>query len=122
MLKTMSKESENLGLVVVNEEIENALELYPDEPCKKAFANPELRQKLVNYVMSGIQGIYPILVNKPSFPAKNKFPYRSLELRLHIENYVHWGIEYLLAANTNWVGHLTTQEAQPSYTPSHWLG
>lgn len=109
MSTTMSKGSENLGIVVVNEEIENALELYPDEPYKRAFANPELRQKLVNYVMSGIQGIYPVHAKTPSLPARTKFPYRSLELRLHIESYVHWGIEYLLEANSDCVGHPLVQ-------------
>ena len=119
MLTTMSKGSENLGLVVVNEEIENALELYPDERYKKAFANPELRQKLVDYVMSGIQSVHPVRAQRQNLPVKPKFPYHSLELRLHIENYVHWGIEYLLAVNSNWVSHLITQELEPSYNSSH---
>jgi len=105
MSVTMCKEIENLGLVVVNEEIETALELYPAEPYKQAFANPELRQKLVNYVISGIQGIYPFLENRQSLPVKTRFPYHSLELRLHIENYVHWGIEHLLEVSPDWVGH-----------------
>lgn len=96
LLTTMSKGNENLGFVIVNEEIENALELYPDEPYKKAFANPELRQKLINYVMGGIQSIHPIHSKLQSSLAKTNFPYRSLELRLQVENYVHWGIEYLL--------------------------
>lgn len=110
MSTAMSKENENLGFVVVNEEIENALDLYPEEPYKRAFANPELRQKLVNYVMNGIQGIYPALEHKSSLPAKPRFPYRSLELRLHIESYVHWGIEYLIDANLAHSGHLVAKE------------
>ncbi|AFZ17746.1 hypothetical protein [Allocoleopsis franciscana] len=119
MSSPMSKESENLGILVINEEIANALDLYPDDPYKQAFANPELRQKLVNYVMSGIQGLYPVLAHQQGWPVKTKFPYRSLELRLHIENYVHWGIEHLLAANSDWLVRFRTQDAQPSYTPSH---
>ncbi|MEW6495264.1 MAG: hypothetical protein AB1589_22525 [Cyanobacteriota bacterium] len=121
MSTTMSREIENLGLVVVNEEIDNALDLYPDEPYKQAFANPELRQKLVDYVMSGIRGLYPVLENKSSLPVKIKFPYRSLELRLHIENYVHWGIEYLLEVKSDWLDHLIVRDAQPSIS-SHWFG
>lgn len=119
MSSPMSKESENLGIVVINEEITNALELYPDEPYKQAFANPELRQKLVDYVMSGIQGLYPVFANQQGWPVKTKFPYRSLELRLHIENYVHWGIEHLLATNSDWLVRFRTQDAQPNYSPSH---
>lgn len=120
MSVAMSAEIGNLGLLVVNEEIDNALELYPDNPYKMAFANPELRQKLVNYVASGLRAIYPALGNKHSLPVKTRFPYRSLELRLHVENYVHWGIEHLLEINSNSVDYLITQEAQPS-TCFHWF-
>jgi hypothetical protein len=119
MSTAMSKESGNVGLVVVNEEIESALDLYPDELYKQAFANPELRQKLIDYVMTGIQGIYPYLEHRQGLPTKTKFPYRSLELRLHIENYVHWGIEQLLGVNSDSVGYLINQEIQSQCTPSY---
>lgn len=119
---SMFAEIENLGLLVVNEEIENALDLYPDDSYREAFANPELRQKLVSYVMSGLQGIYPTLTTRQSQPVKTKFPYRSLELRLQIESYVHWGIEYLLDGKSGWVGYPLAREAQPSFTLCYWIG
>ncbi len=122
MLKTISQKTEDLKLALINEEIDNALELYPDEPYKKVFAIPELRQKLIDYVTKGIQEVYPVIKTTQNLPVKTKFPYRSLELRLHIENYVHWGIEYILEVNSNRVSHSLAQEAKPVYTPSHCFG
>ncbi|HEY9728798.1 MAG TPA: hypothetical protein V6D50_20295, partial [Chroococcales cyanobacterium] len=101
----MSKKTVNLGLELVNEEIDNALELYPEEPYRTIFASPELRQKLINYVMSGLQGFLPSTEDKSNRPAKETIPYRSLELRLHVENYVHWGIEYILETNPDSIAH-----------------
>jgi hypothetical protein len=108
----------NLGMEIVNEEIEQALELYPDEPYKKAFASPELRQRLISYVMNKIQEAYSCVEKTPNRPEKLKFPYRSLELRLCIENYVHRGIDRILQVNSNLVRHSFTQDAQPDYTPN----
>lgn len=117
----MSQKTVNLGLELVNEEIDNALELYPEEPYRTIFANPEQRQKLINYVMSGLQGFFPPTEDKPIRPAQEKIPYRSLELRLHVENYVHWGIEYILETNPDSIGHAIAQEALPGYSPSYWF-
>jgi hypothetical protein len=108
----------SLGMEIVNEEIEHALELYPDEPYKEAFASPELRQKLISYVMNKIQEAYSGIENMPNRPAKPKFPYRSLELRLRIESYVHKGIDGILQVNSNLVRHSFTQDDQPDYTPN----
>jgi hypothetical protein len=117
-LEEMQTKVVNLGMEIVNEEIEQALELYPDEPYKKAFASPELRQKLISYVMNKIQEAYSCVEKTPNRPQKLKFPYRSLELRLHIENYVHRGIDRILQVNSNLARHSFTQDAQPDYTPN----
>ncbi len=116
MLRTMFKETEDLRLALINEEIENALELYPDEPYKKIFSIPELRQQLFNYVMSKIQELYPVVKERHNLTLKPKFPYHSLELRLRIENYVHWGIKSIIELNSDWVKYLTTQDDKPGYT------
>jgi hypothetical protein len=118
MLKTISQKTEDLKLALINEEIDNALELYPDEPYKKVFAIPELRQKLIDYVTKGIQEVYPVIQTTQNLPVKTKFPYRSLELRLHIENYVHWGIEYILEVNSNRVTHSPKKLSQSIPLPT----
>ncbi|HBB34090.1 MAG TPA: hypothetical protein DDZ80_08030 [Cyanobacteria bacterium UBA8803] len=116
MSQTMSKTIVDLGLQLVNEEIDNALELYPDDACKKVFALPELRQKLVDYVMGGIPDAY-LSGNVSNRPIKTKFPYRSLELRLRVEEYVHWGIEYILKTHAHLLNQSSQPQAQLSYIP-----
>jgi hypothetical protein len=117
----MSQKAVNLGLELVNEEIDNALELYPEEPYHEIFAIPELRQKLINYVMSGLQGLFSVTEDKQNRLTKSRLPYRSIELRLRVENYVHWGIEYILETNPDYISHTIAQEALPGYTPSYWF-
>ncbi|MBD1905143.1 hypothetical protein NDI37_21580, partial [Funiculus sociatus GB2-A5] len=51
-----------------------------------------------------------------------KFPYRSLELRLHIENQIHKGIKYILQSNFDWIVHHLPPEAYPGNVPSDWFG
>ena len=48
----MSKTIANLTLPVVVQEIEKVLGTYTDHPYQKAFSMPELRQKLIVYVLS----------------------------------------------------------------------
>ncbi|HBL15169.1 MAG TPA: hypothetical protein DD379_28020 [Cyanobacteria bacterium UBA11162] len=117
MSKTMSKMIVDLGLQLVNEEIDNALDIYPDDACKKAFANPELRQKLIDYVMGGIPEAYMYDEDAPKRAVKAKFPYRSLELRLRVEKYVHWGIEYILETHSDSVNHPMASQAPLTYIP-----
>ncbi|MBE9125963.1 hypothetical protein IQ258_07255 [Coleofasciculus sp. LEGE 07081] len=113
----MSKRIVDLGLRLVNEEIDTALELYPDESYKKAFAIPELRQRLVDYVMAGIPEAY---ICNPDTPNPSKFPYHSLELRLRVEQYVHWGIEYILETHAD-LGEGTLPKIAHSSYPSNYL-
>lgn len=48
----MSKTIANLTLPVVVQEIAKVLGIYTDHPYQKAFSIPELRQKLIVYVLS----------------------------------------------------------------------
>ncbi|MEP0803815.1 hypothetical protein NDI37_06480 [Funiculus sociatus GB2-A5] len=48
----MSKTIANLTLPVVVQEIEKVLGTYTAHPYQKAFSIPELRQKLIVYVLS----------------------------------------------------------------------
>lgn len=81
---------------VVSEEIETALEQYPDLPYREAFANSEMREQLIAYVI-GRLAVFSRdggETNKTRYSPK--FPYRSLELRLRIEAHIHRGIQQLL--------------------------
>lgn len=126
MSKTMSKTVVDVGLQLVNEEIDMALELYPDQAYKKAFGLPELRQRLIDYVMAGIPDAYTHSTVTPNRKVQSKFPYHSLELRLRVEQYVHWGIEYILETHSDVLNQGFTPEKQAgssceSYDSSDYL-
>lgn len=106
MPKLFSQTVVDLGLKLVNEEIDNVLLAY-DDSYNKLFAQPEERQRLVDYVMAAIPQVFTQMqaLAKPLV----KIPYYSLELRLHVENYVHWGIEYIM------------QTYSDEHLPSDWL-
>lgn len=116
MSKTMSKRIVDLGLRLVNEEIDTALELYPDETYKEAFAIPELRQRLIDYVMAGIPEAY---ICNPNTPNRAKFPYHSLELRLRVEQYVHWGIEYIRETHADLWKDAFPKKTHSSYSANY---
>lgn len=88
---------------LVSEEIEIALEQYPDFPYKEAFANSEMRQELIAYVIRRL-AIFSRdgdETRKTLYPPK--FPYRSLELRLRIEAHIHRGIQQLFREKAAWL-------------------
>jgi hypothetical protein len=80
----------------IDEEIENALQLYSDELYEKILAIPGFRQKLSAYVLDKIETENADIKNRQHRLSKTKFPYRSLELRLLIERYVTEGIAQIL--------------------------
>lgn len=88
---------------VVSEEIEIALEQYSDFPYKEAFANSEMREELIAYVL-GRLAVFSRdgdETNKTLSPPK--FPYRSLELRLRIEAHIHRGIQQIFREKAAWL-------------------
>ncbi|MGK7874909.1 MAG: hypothetical protein AB4426_16900 [Xenococcaceae cyanobacterium] len=91
----------NSSLLVVMEEIENVLEIYSNHPDWEVFASPQFRQKLINYVINRIQRAYPASEAQPNRLFLPKLPYRSLELRLRLENYIYEGINYILQTNSD---------------------
>lgn len=54
----MSKSIVNLTIPWVVAEIEQVLETYPHHPYQQAFANPDLRQELIAYVLTRIHNVY----------------------------------------------------------------
>ena len=96
VLPTPYRQFLNQALPVVTEEIDNALEAYPNEACQKFFANSEVYNKLTAYVLSKIPAVYTVIESLQTAPKKPRFPSLSLELRLYIEAYIHQGIKEIL--------------------------
>ena len=93
----------NQALPVVIEEIENALEAYPDEACRQFFTQPERYHQLIAYVLSKIPTVYTVFELLQKAAIKPKFPALSLELRLRLESYIYWGIQQIFQDNYNGV-------------------
>lgn len=117
----MSKILVDLTLQLVNEEIENTLDDYPNFPYKQAFSKPKLRQQLTTYVLKEIPCNY-IVNNRKEELLIQPEPYSFWELPLRIKPHIHQGIQHILQENSDWVSHSITQEVQSSNNPSHWFG
>jgi predicted Co/Zn/Cd cation transporter (cation efflux family) len=112
----------NLALPAVKQAIAKILETYPDHPHQQAFANPELRQRLIAYVLSQTDCKYTTSRDgqSPQIDPETLFP--SPEQQSHLEDSIHQGVHRLLQDKVNWVNHHIPQEEKPGKEPSHWFG
>ncbi|MGF1497015.1 MAG: late competence development ComFB family protein [Elainellaceae cyanobacterium] len=114
----------NITQRVVNREVERVLGQYPHRPYRQAFAHPDLRRKLVTYVLNRVENRY-ITVRQGQ---DDQIDARSHQLALQqpqIEQLVHQGIQKLIHSNADWVrSHIPPKNdsSQPSGEPSHWFG
>jgi hypothetical protein len=92
----------NLKIKVIEEEIENALEHYSGNLYKTAFSIPQLRQKLIFYVLRKVPGYCMVIEGNQKLLIKHQFSYRSLELRLQLENHIHQGIYQIIQEHKDW--------------------
>jgi len=115
MLPNMSEKLGKMGLKLVNEEIDNALMLYPEGLQKQAFAGSNFRQQLIDYIASRVIRDYILANDGQDSPIPAKFPYHSLELRLKVETFIHRGIRLFFPAESALMSHAFTAGEQPSY-------
>lgn len=95
----MSNTVFNLTLAVVSDEIElieTVLETYPNHPYQQAFAAPDWREQLIDYVLSRIPTSYKVSEGTELDP---KSVHCCLERRLQIEALLYQGIWQLLQQN-----------------------
>jgi hypothetical protein len=115
----MTKTIVNLTLPVVVDQIETALEDYPHHPYQQAFAIPDLRQRLIAYVLSRISNNYTVLEEgENSTHAINC----SSDRILQIKNLVTQGIQDILQQHWEWSTHHIPSELESGLAPSHWFG
>ena len=92
----MAKVIVNLTLPVVKEEIDCLLETYPDQSYRRTFANPDLCQELIAYVLSRVPNFYTVVEAEEQASLKRTRLNRSLEQRIKIETVIHQGIQQIL--------------------------
>ncbi|NJL36401.1 MAG: late competence development ComFB family protein [Leptolyngbyaceae cyanobacterium RM2_2_4] len=118
----MSKTIVNLTLPVVIEEAEDVLDSYPYHPYQQAFSIPDLRKKLISYVLCRVPGVYTVVEEDDQAMMNPKSLCNSLEQRIQIENLIRQGIEHILRENMDWVDRHIPQETNPAFAPSNWFG
>lgn len=112
----------NLTEIVVSEEIGNVLSTYPDHPYQQAFAHPEMRQKLMAYILSKIPNQYMAIEEEELLRNKDNLSNKCLARRLQIESLVHQGIDQLLEIDAEWINRHIPKSFSPDIEPSHWFG
>ena len=85
--------------LVVQEEIDNALESITNYPFYHQFTVTEWKQKLSQYVFYKIDLSYELNKHKLRWQSMSRIPERSLEMRLWLENYIYEGMEELAKAS-----------------------
>ncbi len=89
----------NSDLQIIEEEIENALDVYLAGFYKTAFGLPELHHKLRQYVLHKLTKSYRMMAINSDIIIKQHLPYHSLELRLELEKYTEEGIFKMVEEN-----------------------
>lgn len=93
----MSRSNVNLAISVVETEAENLLHSYPYYPYQQVFAAPNLRQKLIAYVLSRIPHLYAV-IEAQEF-STDELLHCPSEQRQQIEALIHCGIQFLLTTS-----------------------
>ncbi|MFB8791706.1 MAG: hypothetical protein U7123_23400 [Potamolinea sp.] len=86
----------NLTLLNVNAELENLLVFYPAQIQRNIFANPDLRQKLLTYVLKRINNHYVAFCQENISVIPPHTLYCSTFEQLEIEELIQQGIYCLL--------------------------
>lgn len=122
---SMTKTLVNLTTPVVLAEIEEVLSNYPDYPYHKVFANPDMRQELVAYVLTRVQSIYTTCDADRSeehqgFNHGQNGRVCSMQAEASIPMLIHEGILELLQELSD--PAQIPEECDARLAPSHWFG
>ncbi len=112
----------NLTHYAVVREIDAILDTYPYHPYRQAFANPDLRQHLITYVLNRINNHYAAIDHGAKSTSDESQLNLSREQLKQLETFIHQGIQKLYHHRLMWIkGHIPDVE-QNQLEPSHWFG
>ena len=118
----MTKHVVNLTEQFISGEIENQLESYPDFPYKKAFSIPELKQKLIAYVLNRVHSFYVVLDEcDPSATDCHPLKISSHDLS-KIASVIRDGIDVLMVEEGDQIETHICQPISAGLAPSTWFG
>jgi len=118
----MTPDIVNVTASAIATEVETVLETYPNHPYQQAFAIPELRQKLITYVLNRIPSNYVVTEqHQESLVSLEPLPDFSAE-EICPPALVHQGIRQVLRDSEDQVTHHIPEDVDPSCAPSQWFG
>jgi len=117
----MAKTIVNLMLPVIQTEVETVLETFPDHPYQQAFAAPDMRQKLVSFILSHMPGMY-VVMDGEVICSEGMAASCSGEQRDRIDALIRQGVERILQEESDWVAHHIPEEEDAALSPSNWFG
>ncbi len=118
----MTKSIINLTLPLVVAEIEQVLGGYPHYPYQQAFANPDLRQELIAYVLTHIRSVY-VAIDEGKQQIDKLRPRSDLgETQSCLESFVHQGINSILQQHQAMADFQVPEENDGYLAASHWFG
>lgn len=120
----------NLPQKSVISEIETVLDTYPYHPYQQAFANPELRQELITFVLKRLPSFHsgtseeqiPLAESEKLSFLNYKLPRNSFEQELQLQNLIHQGICSIIQEKPDWMSKQLQELVQPVCEPAHWFG
>jgi len=105
----MSNKGIDLTAPTIVEQIERALETYPNHPYQQAFAIPDLRQELITYVLNRISSC-DVAVGKSKQLSLNFKTMNFPETRGCMEALIYQGIRHILNENEERLSHQIPEE------------
>lgn len=118
----MTKTIVNLTQPVVAGEIDRVLASYPDHPYQQAFAAPELRQRLIAYVLGQVNCKYIVSEPEEAPASSPETQFNSTEKIDQLDSWIHNGIQNLIQEEADWISHHIPPEENSGEAPSHWFG
>lgn len=115
----MTNQGIGLTAPTIVEQIESALETYPDHPYQRAFAIPDLRQELITYVLSRISSC-DVAVDKSKQLSLNFKTLTSPE-RGCLEALVYQGVRHILNENEERLSHQIPEEFDSELASAYWF-
>ncbi|PSO70436.1 MAG: hypothetical protein BRC42_09950 [Cyanobacteria bacterium QS_1_48_34] len=119
----MSKTIVNLTELLVVEEINTLLGEYPSpHPYKSAFSQPELREKLMAFVIRKVNQQYAVINGSKEKTTYGDFSDCLSGQRSQIKNWVEKGMEMIFQDQKQSELAWVSQAEQAVREPSHWFG
>lgn len=118
----MAKTIVNLVSMIVNQEAEGILNTYPYHPYQHAFSSPDMRQRLISYVLSRTPGLYAVVEDENSQTLSHETSCCPTVQRHQIAALIHQGIRKLIEEKPQWAHHRVPEATQAKFAPSNWFG